>query len=91
MGHQNNYGYSIIYNKEILSTKPAYTLNTHWNIHEDTNYVAEEAAEQYHDDHDGFEATWPLLIQLFDEDNNSVALQEVEREFEPVFSSRETN
>lgn len=87
MPHSNNYGYSIIYNKEVLSEKPTYTLNTHWSIEEDPNYVAEEAALEYHDEHDGFETNWPILIQLFDENNKSIGIQKVEREFEPVFSS----
>jgi hypothetical protein len=51
---------------------------------------AVEAGEDYHHNHDGWEDSWPVEIELFDsEDGPCVGLFEVEREAIPSFSARE--
>lgn len=51
---------------------------------------AELAAEDYHANHDGWEARWPRTFVLFDaEDGPEVARFTVEREYDPVFTATE--
>ena len=52
----------------------------------DGSWVAEEAAEDYHTHHDGWEDGWPLTFIMFEtEDGPEVCRFEVEREEVPVF------
>ncbi len=52
-------------------------------------YVAEECAEDYFCQHDGWESRWPLTIALFrSEDGPEVARFMVEREDSPNFIAR---
>ena len=49
-------------------------------------WMAQEAADDYHSNHDGWEATWPLTFSLHEtEDGPEVARFEVERECQAVF------
>ncbi len=48
---------------------------------------ARECAENYHNAHDGWEASWPVDIALY-LDGILIGLFEVEREAEPVFIAR---
>jgi hypothetical protein len=54
---------------------------------EDGEYWAQECAEDYHNAHDGWEATWPVTIALYI-DGDPAGLFEVDREAEPVFIAR---
>jgi hypothetical protein len=38
---------------------------TTWNF-DDPDYLAEECAENYHHEHDGWEADWPLTFVLYE-------------------------
>ena len=48
---------------------------------------ARECAENYHHQHDGWEASWPVDIALYI-DGVLIGVFEVEREAEPVFIAR---
>lgn len=49
-------------------------------------WMAQEAAGDYHANHDGWEATWPLEFSLHEtEGGPEIARFEVQREAEPVF------
>lgn len=51
--------------------------------------VAEECAEDFHSNHDGWEATWPLTLRLYaSEDGREVGRFEIDREAQPVFFVR---
>lgn len=52
--------------------------------------LAEHCAEDYHSNHDSWEASWPLNISLYLSETGSepVAVFEVEREARPVFYTR---
>ena len=51
--------------------------------------IAEQCAEDFHSEHDGWEAVWPLDITLYEsEDGPAIATFEIERECEPVFYAR---
>jgi|GEM_PF-1630723 len=61
-----------------------YSLRT--SVNSDPSDCAVEAAEDYHHNHDGWEANWPLEITLYStEDGPAVHLFEVERETVPEF------
>lgn len=61
-----------------------YDIETGWA--KDT--AAELAAEDYHSNHDGWEAAWPLDITIFDDgDPESGVTYTVYREAEPIFSA----
>jgi hypothetical protein len=50
--------------------------------------VVDDLATDFHSNHDGWEASWPLEIRIY-RDGQEVARFEVEREYEPTFYSRE--
>lgn len=55
----------------------------------DKEMAANHCAEDFHSNHDGWEAVWPLDITLYEsEDGPSIAKFEVDREAEPVFYVR---
>lgn len=47
--------------------------------------LAEKCAEYYHDNHDGWESSWPCDFRIYDADRNFVGCWEVDRESMPVF------
>lgn len=58
--------------------------------HHNWRDLAVDAAEDYHSNHDGWEATWPLEIVLYESENGvAVARFEVERETVPQFHAWE--
>jgi len=52
----------------------------------DWELVATDLAEDYHSNHDGWEASWPLQIRIY-AGGKEVARLSVEREYEPTFSA----
>lgn len=63
-----------------------YNFTSTWDA-EDAEYLAEDAAENFHDLHDGWESEWPIVFRIFDANGNSIGDFEVEREHRPVFSA----
>jgi hypothetical protein len=54
----------------------------------DQETMIDEAAHDYHSNHDGWEARWPLTLALFaDEAGPELARFTVERDVEPVFTA----
>lgn len=50
--------------------------------------IAEECADEYHSNHDGWEGRWPREFTLYaSKDGPPIATFIVEREFEPTFSA----
>ncbi len=47
--------------------------------------IAAEAAEYHHDNCDGVHDNWPLMIEIFSMDDESLGVFEVEREFDASF------
>ena len=56
------------------------TYGDNWKL------VADDLAEDYNDNHDGWEASWPLELRIYRGDDE-VARFEVEKEFRPYFSA----
>ena len=54
--------------------------------HDSMDWIAEDAASDYYDHHDGWEADWPLKIEIFI-DGNSKGVFEIELEMSPTFNS----
>lgn len=55
---------------------------------ESWSLIADELAEDYNDNHDGWEAAWPLELRIYS-DNKEVARFSVEKEMVPSFSAWE--
>jgi hypothetical protein len=64
----------------------AYSFGTRWD-QRNLDYVAEDAAEDYHNRHDGWEDSWPLTFVILDEELNELGRFSVEREAVPQFSA----
>lgn len=50
----------------------------------DWSMIVDELADDFHSNHDGWEASWPLQIRVY-ERGQEVARFQVEREYEPSF------
>lgn len=80
------------------STFPPYQCESAWNPEPDDDvaptsedrarlgFAATEAAEDYHDGHDGWEAKWPRTFVLYREDGSEIGRAVVEREAVPSFT-----
>jgi hypothetical protein len=64
----------------------AYEIESLWDL-DDLEWIAEECADDFHHNHDGWERSWPVTFTLWDEQGNSLGDYEVERDVEPVFSA----
>lgn len=75
----------------------AYEFETVWDRNElkskynncFRNYAAEEAAEDYFYNHDGWEDGWPIQLELYI-DCKSIGMFTVDYESRPVFSAYES-
>lgn len=76
----NVYGYCNTDNNDA----PDFTIHT-VNGEDDLEYVAQEAAADYHRHYDGWEASWPVTFTLFNERGDKLGDYEVERETVPEF------
>jgi len=66
-----------------------YPLETNWDIEEDPDYIAQDAADDYVSGHDGWESDWPLTIALHDtEGGREISRMIVDMEHEPTFTAR---
>lgn len=61
-----------------------YDLSSSWGD-DDLKYVAEEAAEDYFHEHDGWECNWPLEFLILDITGKELGLFEVDMEAKPDF------
>lgn len=60
-----------------------------WEDHED--WIAEKAAEDFYNDSDGWEDSWPLIFTIFTKDGKELGKFSVHLEFDPVFFPRKRN
>ncbi|MEY8205004.1 MAG: hypothetical protein RPR40_07990 [Bermanella sp.] len=62
-------------------------IETTWDIEEDSEYIAQDAAGDHYENNDGLESTWPIEISIYLEvGREPVAVYLVDLEMEPVFS-----
>jgi hypothetical protein len=52
----------------------------------DLTFTARYCAEDYHSNHDGWEASWPLTFVILDEDLNELGCFLIDREAIPQFN-----
>ena len=76
--------YSVVEHDEASRYRIA---DSTWNF-DDPDYLAEECAEHYHNNHDGWEATFPLTFAMYEtEDGPERARMIVDREDVPSFTA----
>ncbi len=76
--------YSVVEHDEASRYRLAETT---WNF-ADPDYLAEECAENYHNEHDGWESEWPLTFVLYETENGPErARMSVDRESVPSFTA----
>ena len=56
---------------------------------ENGEFLAQDAAEDYHSNHDGWESSWPIELILLDSEGVLIGKYIVDRDVAPVFSARE--
>lgn len=86
---KKEYKYCIIYDDEagVDELEPDYSFESCWDA-DDLEWLAEDAANDYHSNHDGWEASWPVKFAIFDGDT-VLGKFEIELEFQPSFSAEE--
>lgn len=76
------YKYAVLEHDESLENAVEFeTLNT------TPEFVAERAAEHEHGCRDGWECSWPLTFQIWDEDDNDLGTFLVDRRHVPEFEA----
>lgn len=51
--------------------------------------IAEKCADDYHANHDGWEASWPVMLAIYESEYSpAIATFEVDREAVPEFTAR---
>jgi hypothetical protein len=53
------------------------------------SWIVEQAAENYHLNHIGWERSWPIDFTLYLKDGTKLGTFSVEREYEPCFYAQE--
>jgi hypothetical protein len=74
----------------MLYRVPEHSQDNEYEVatpYDDPLLVAEAAADDYFDEHDGWESRWPLVFRLFTEDGEEVGDFLVELEARPHFSA----
>jgi len=72
-----------------LTSKHAANWDRDCDSDADLEFLAEEAAADFHSEHDGWESSWPLTITLYDgKEGPELGRFAVEREYEPLFSAQ---
>lgn len=52
-------------------------------------YIIEECAKDFYENHDGWDVAWPIKFKLYDENENYIATYEINLEWEPDFQAQE--
>lgn len=63
-----------------------YKFGSSWD-RDSPEYLAEDAADNFHHLHDGWECDWPLTFRVFDTDGQKIGDFEIDRDMSPVFSA----
>lgn len=81
------YEHSSYFDEEKVDLDDVFVIETQWDITDDIDqsWIAEECADDFHSNHDGWESTWPMKFKLWDPQGNVVGVFEVDREYTPTF------
>lgn len=66
----------------------SFEFESEQELHEDRSdreFLAQLVAEDYHDEHDGWEDSWPVTLTIWLTDRTPIGKFVVDREYEPVF------
>ena len=58
-------------------------------VDNDLPFIASECAKNFWDNHDGWEGSWPMMFELYDNEMKSLGKFDVEQEYDPTFSASE--
>jgi hypothetical protein len=83
---QNIFRYSRAWENCPQPTEGDYQFKSAWGA-DDVESLAEDAAADFHSEHDGWECTWPITFAIFSKDDVFIANVTVERDVEPVFNA----
>jgi len=83
----NNNRKTYKYSVDQEDFENSYEFESTWIYDGMEDVVVEEAAEDYHDNHDGYEDSWPIDFFLFDLNGTLLESFTVEREASPVFNA----
>lgn len=70
-----------------MEFEDSWCIDTVWDLDDGLDYIAEECAQDYHQNHDGWEAHWPVTFVMWDAQGKELGTCEVYRESEPVFQA----
>ena len=79
--------YQYMYTIHNESFDNGMLVSSGWS-EEDMEWLAEDCAKNYHNQHDGWESSWPITITIYRLDETKLGSFEVDRDVEPVFSAR---
>lgn len=68
------------------TVEDAYEIETYRHV---IGSIAEECAEDFHSNHDGWDNRWPVIFILANEEDNILGKFEIERRSEPVFIAQQ--
>ena len=79
------------YNRpETMDPEDYFELKSNWGDSEG-EWIAREAAEDYHSQHDGWEASWPITLIIRRENGSEIGIYDIDREYVPEFYARKAN
>lgn len=91
MGKTTNVYYthehSGYFDDDSVDLDDLYQIETMWDITDDIDqgWIAEECADDFHSNHDGWESSWPIEFKLWSDKGVVIGVFEVDRDVQPVF------
>lgn len=82
-----NYQYKYIVEDFCETLDDAETFSSNWDISVDPGRVAEDAAQNLFEYHDGWETSWPLVFAIFSVTGYRLGRFRVELEHQPAFTT----
>lgn len=77
--------YPVEYSPDI-AFEHAIEFKSQWDL-ESSEWLAEDCANDYHSNHDGWESQWPLTLRIWDEKGVVLGDWTVDRDYDPVFNA----
>lgn len=84
----NTYRYGIV--EYDHGVDDGYKVETSWHLDDEAlGYIAEDAAEDFYNNCDGWESEWPLTFIIWDNDGKEMGRYRVVIESAPLFTASE--
>lgn len=68
---------------DAYAMKGNFYLEDNWEL----EMAAQDCAQNFWTNHDGWECSWPLNFTLYSPDGKTLGTFEIEQEYDPVFSA----